>query len=179
MPHKRETPRMDGNSSPEQTRPPLQFSLRQLLLAMAGFSVIFAGIAAFGLVEVLEVIMFLFAVALWYAMIRFDGRRPTRMPITTVAAFHVVLVTVLLVVSIGLNGFFAFDNAPVRWVEYVAAVPMFPLSLLHHGICRAQSWHSGLAQPGTFFLIATLNALLWIRAYQKIKRRFTKPVTEK
>jgi len=48
---------------------------------------------------------------------------------------------------------------------------MAPLCLVHHGVCRWCGWHSGLAQPGTFLLLAVLNGLFWHRAYRRATRR--------
>ena len=156
---------------------PLQFSLRQLLAAMAGFSVLFAGIAAFGLVEVLEVLMAGFAVTIWVLMIRYDARRPKRMPISAIAAVHVALVLALTFGALVVDFWSIGNNTSRGIIMTVAYVPMFPLSLLHHLVCRWQGWHSGLAQPGTFLLIATLNALLWIRAGYKLRRGWHGPKT--
>ena len=44
----------------------------------------------------------------------------------------------------------------------LAGVLMFPVALVHHIVCRFCGWLSGLAQPGTFFLVVVLNSLLWV-----------------
>ena len=49
---------------------------------------------------------------------------------------------------------------------------MSPLAIIHHLVCRWHDWHSGLAQPGTFFFIVVLNSLLWARAGHWLARRF-------
>jgi hypothetical protein len=48
----------------------------------------------------------------------------------------------------------------------VAGALMFPLALMHHFVCRYCGWYWGLAQPGTFFLVVVLNALLWVEAWR-------------
>jgi hypothetical protein len=163
-----EIPQIAGQATPNvpssAARSPkryLRFSLRSLFLAVTFWSVLVFACTRLGLVEAVDVVLAFLAVLIlcsWFVR-EFGGAR--RRLSALLVVLHVLATPAAVVVA------YLATRASERWTWQgltaygVAGAMMFPVALLHHFVCRYCGWHSGLAQPGTFFLIVVLNSLLW------------------
>jgi hypothetical protein len=148
-------------AAPQGVRRFFRFSLRSLFWAITFWSVLVCTCKRLGLVEALEAVTGLTALLIlltWcHREFRVERHRLT------------ALLVILHVLATQLMAAFAYGTtrATESWtwtgvcVWSLAGCLMFPVALVHHFVCRYCGWHSGLAQPGTFFLVVVLNSLLW------------------
>ena len=150
-------------------RNPVRFSLRSLLLAVTLWSVLLAGFVRWGLVEALELVMLIIGLLVLGAHLHREVFRERRRGSVALALIYVAATIEAVVVACLTTRFELGWVAVGAWS--FAAVLMFPLALIHHGLCRYCGWHSALAQPGTFFLVVVLNMLLWVHLGRWLRRR--------
>ena len=139
-----------------------------MLLAVTVYSVLLLGFVRLGLVEALEILTLLAGLLVLLAYLHREMIRQRRVAVGLGVIVH-VLATPTFLVHADLATRAAVDGWGVLcWT--VAGALMFPLALMHHFVCRYCGWYWGLAQPGTFFLVVVLNALLWVEAWRSFRR---------
>lgn len=135
-----------------------------MLLVITVYSVLLLGFVRLGLVEALEILTLGAGLLVLLAYLHREMIRQRRLAVGLGVIVY-VLATPTVLVHADLATRVAVDGWGVLcWA--VAGVLMFPLALMHHFVCRYCGWHWGLAQPGTFFLVVVLNALLWVEAWR-------------
>jgi len=156
----------DERTEPAAGRLLPRFSLRTLFSAVTIWSLLLVGFTAFGLVEIIDVCCGVCGLIFLDAVFRrefIDRRRYGP------AVFLVTHVTVTLVFVILAYAFSPSSETTLNLTTITAWIAMFPVVLLHHLSCRWYGWHSGLAQPGTFFLMSVLCSLLWLGTWSRFR----------
>lgn len=149
----------------------LRFSLRSMLLAITLWSVLVCAVTSLGLVEALETMLGPIGLLVLLAWFHREYR-VARRPIGALLAVLHVLATLGVVVCASLA-----TEATELWtwsgmgVWALAGALMCPVALVHHAVCYYCGWGSGLAQPGTFFLVVVLNSLLWANLWRWRQQR--------
>ncbi len=146
----------------------LQFSLRTMLLVITVYSVLLLGFVRLGLVEALEILTLGAGLLVLLAYLHREVIRQRRVAVGLGVMAHVfatpaILVFAHLATRVAVKGW-----GVACWL--IAGGLMFPLALIHHFVCRYCGWYWGLAQPGTFFLVVVLNALLWVEGWRSFWR---------
>jgi hypothetical protein len=156
----------------------LRFSLRTLLLAVTFWSVLVFACTRLGLVEAVDVILGLTALLILLNHVHRELGVERRTLSALLFVLHVLATPVALIAAhIATRG-----NESWTWLGVVAwtgaGILMFPVAVLHHLVCRYCGWLSGMAQPGTFFLVVVLNALLWAYLWRWRQARWGQGRTE-
>ncbi len=141
-----------------------RFSLRSMLLAITLWSVLLVGFVRWGMVEALDLALLVVSPLVLVAHLHREIVLQRRVLSAALAVFHVLVTVAAVVVAYGVSRVQGNWIGDLAWA--VAWVPMFPLPLIHHFVCRYCGWHSGLAQPGTFLLVVVLNTLLWTHVWR-------------
>jgi len=152
------------NSPPVPPRSPkryLRFSLRTLLIAVTFWSVLVFACTRLGLVEALDVILAPIALLILLSHVHRELGVERRTRSALLFVLHVLATPIAVIAAhIATRGSESWTWLGVMaWTA--AGLLMFPVALLHHFVCLCCGWRSGMAQPGTFFLVVVLNSLLW------------------
>jgi len=141
-----------------------------MLLAITLWSVLLVGFIQWGLVEALDLALLAVSPLVLVAYLHREIAVQRRFVSGALVIIHVLVTVVAVVAAYWVSRIEGDWMGDVAWG--IAWVPMFPVPLMHHFVCRYCGWHSGLAQPGTFLLVVVLNALLWseVRRWRRTRQ---------
>lgn len=141
-----------------------RFSLRTMLLAITLWSVLLVGFIQWGMVEALDLALLAVSPLVLVAHLHREIVGQRCFVTGVLAIIHVLVTVAATAVAYWMSRVHGNWIGDVAWA--IAWVPMFPLPLMHHFVCRYCGWHSGLAQPGTYLLVVVLNTLLWTHVWR-------------